>query len=148
MGNGGFSEGDMNVSNSNHIMFNGTQFIQQENGKNSNKSSNNGLSSHNFTIFTTFLQERGIASASKRMGWVKGEGRYADGFVYPTQQSTTRRYRRVKGEGAKYGWVKGEGVKVETKIYSLPIGDLKNAIEKNNGEIYLASGEIDCLTFI
>lgn len=92
------------------------------------------------------LSERGILNASLSAGW---EGA-TDEWIYPIHnlngEPVARRTKHYDGQATpKYRWLPAKPVGCD---YYYPPANLHKAIAEDDGRIYIASGEVDLLTYV
>lgn len=98
------------------------------------------------------LAQRGILAVAERAGWrpctLTIDGKARTGWQYPIFNQAGKPYPKIRwksadGQRPKYWWPQGKPDKA--KYYFLP--GLLSAIQRNNGQVYLASGEPDVLAY-
>jgi len=98
------------------------------------------------------LEARGILAAAERAGWqahtLTLDGAAHPGWLYPIFNHAgapypQRRWKAADDQKPKYFWPQTQPEK--SKYYFLP--GLLSAIQQNNGQVYIASGEPDVLAY-
>lgn len=133
---------NLNTYNSNivsHSVSNENPIKSHEDGVNSPK-------------WQHLLTERGILEVALDAGWTPIKHRQHDGWQFPTSSLDgtikSSRWKAFPDQagGSKYAWKGGKHDGCD--YYLPPNSDLTEAIQANDGHLYLASGEPDVLVYM